>query len=94
MKNIAIITIFILFVSTLCYGQNTYTYSQPKELKDRWKTTNLKSQNIDTTRIYQLFTQLQNKKNKLHSVLLVKNNQIVIEEYFNGYSANKQHDLP
>lgn len=93
MKNIAIITILILFVNTLCYGQNTYTYSQPKELKDRWKTTNLKSQNIDTTRIYQLFTQLQNKKNKLHSVLLIKNNQIVIEEYFNGYSANKQHDL-
>ena len=93
MKTIAILTILILFASTLCYGQNTYTYSQPKELKDGWKTSNLKSQNIDTIRIYHLFNQAQKGPNKLHSILLIKNNQIIIEEYFNGHSANKQHDL-
>ena len=93
MKTIATSTIFTLFISVFSYGQNTYVYSQPKELKDGWKTTNLKSQNVDTTRIYQLFNQVQNGENKVHSVLLVKNNQIIIEEYFNDHSANKQHDL-
>ena len=93
MKNIAVLNFFILLISTLCYGQNTYEYSQPRNLEDGWKTTNLESQNVDTTRIYQLFNQIQNGKNKLHSVLLIKNNQIVIEEYFNGHSVNKQHDL-
>lgn len=93
MKNIAAFTILILFKSTLCYGQIIYTYSQPKELADGWKTTNLKSQNVDTTRISQLFTQLWNGENKVHSVLLAKNNQIIIEEYFNDHSAYKQHDL-
>jgi len=93
MKNIATLTFFALFIGTLCYGQNTYVYSQPKILGDGWKTTNLLSQNIDTTRIYQLFNQVQNGKNKLHSVLLVKNGQIIIEEYFNDHSTNKIHDL-
>ncbi len=93
MRIKTILTIFTLFISMLSYGQNTYTYSQPTELEDGWKTSNLKSQNIDTTRIYQLFSQLKDGKNKLHSVLLVKNNQIIIEEYFNGHSVNKQHDL-
>src|SRR5690606_26953897 len=74
-------------------GQNTYTYSQPKQLNDGWKTSHLNSQRIDTSRIYQLFTQLQNGENKLHSVVLLKNSQIIIEEYFNGHSVNKQHDL-
>lgn len=92
-KNIATLTIIALFISALCYGQHTYSYSQPKELRDGWKTNNLKSQKVDTTRIYQLFDQLQHGKNKLHSVLLVKNDQIIIEEYFNGYSADQQHDL-
>lgn len=93
MKNIVTQTFFILIISTFCYGQNSYKYSQPKNLEDGWETSNLHSQNIDTTRIYQLFNQVQNSKNKLHSILLVKNNQIVIEEYFNDHSTNKQHDL-
>ena len=82
-----------LFISAFCYGQNTYTYSQPKELGDGWKTNNLKSQKVDTTRIYQLFDQIRNGKNKMHSVLLVKNDQIIIEEYFNGHLIGQQHDL-
>ncbi|WP_234423320.1 MULTISPECIES: serine hydrolase domain-containing protein [Aquimarina] len=93
MKNIATQTFFILLISTFCYGQNPYKYSQPKNLEDGWETSNLHSKNIDTTRIYRLFNQVQNGKNKLHSILLVKNNQIIIEEYFNDHSANKQHDL-
>lgn len=93
MKNTAISTVFILFISVLSYGQNTYVYSQPKELQDGWRTNDLKSQRVDTTRIYQLFSQLQNGENQVHSVLLVKNNQIVIEEYLNDHSADKQHDL-
>lgn len=92
-KNTATLLIFVLFVSTFCYGQNTYTYSQPKGLADGWKTNNLKSQNADTALIYKLFSQIKNRKNKVHSVLLIKNDQLIIEEYFNGHSANKPHDL-
>lgn len=93
MKNITALTIFILVISAFCYGQKTYEYSQPKNLEDGWKTASLLSQNIDTARVYKLFNQLQSNKNKLHSILLVKNGQIVIEEYFNNHSENMQHDL-
>lgn len=93
MKNLVTFTIFIFFVSTFCSAQNTYIYSQPKKLKDGWKTNDLQSQNIDSTFIIKLFNQLQIKENKIHSVLLVKNNQIIIEEYFGKNSVNKQHDL-
>ncbi len=93
MKNIAILIIFTLLTSTICYGQSTYIYSQPKELDDGWRTNSLRSHNLDTTRVYQLFSQLQNRKNKLHSILLIKNNQLIIEEYFNENSVDKPHDL-
>lgn len=92
MKSIATI-LFFLIINILCYGQNTYTYSQPKELGDGWKTINLKSLHIDSTLIYKLFSQIKDRKNKVHSVLLVKNDQLIIEEYFNGHSSNKPHDL-
>ena len=93
MKNLVIFTIFILFAGTFCSAQNTYVYSQPKKLEDGWKTNDLLSQNIDSILITKLFNQLQTKENNIHSVLLVKNDQIIIEEYFGKNSINNQHDL-
>mgnify|MGYP000063287869 CR=1 FL=1 len=93
MKNFASLTIFILFISAYCVAQKPYVYSQPKKLEDGWKTNSLKSQNADATLITKLFNKLQVKKNKIHSVLFVKNNQLIIEEYFDDHTENKQHDL-
>ena len=91
MKTSIIPVIFIVFISAFSYGQ--YTYSQPKELQDGWKTNDVRSQGLDTARIYQLFNQLQHGEHKLHSVLVVKNDQILLEEYFNGQAIDQQHDL-
>lgn len=93
MRNKASLIILTLFVSALCYGQNSYRYDQPKELEDGWKTNNVKSQAVDTTLIYRLFNQIKDKKNNIHSVLLVKSDHLIIEEYFNGQSVEKPHDL-
>ncbi len=59
MKNIATLSICILFISTLCFGQNAYEYSLPKDLGDGWKTNDLKSQGIDSTLIYTFFNQIK-----------------------------------
>jgi len=93
MKNLVAFIIIILFISASCSAQKTYIYSQPKKLEDGWKTNDLQSQNIDSSLIIELFNQLQIKENRIHSVLLVKNNQIIIEEYYGENSVIKQHDL-
>jgi len=93
MKTIATLIIITLFISGFCYGQDSYIYSKPKDLGDGWKTKDLKSQNVDTTLIYKLFSQLEDRENKIHSILLVKSDQIIIEEYFNGQAVDQKHDL-
>ena len=60
---------------------------------DGWKTGSLKSQHIDPARILNVLSQLQTQEHKLHSVLLVKNDHIVLEEYFGENAVNKPHDL-
>ncbi|KAA1247954.1 serine hydrolase [Aquimarina sp. RZ0] len=92
-KNSTILVSIIIVISSFCYGQNTYSYLQPKELGDGWKTNSLQSIKVDTTRIHKVFDHLKHTKNKIHSVLLVKNEQLILEEYFNGYSADQPHDL-
>lgn len=89
MKNIMPLIIIFLFACQFSYGQDSYTYFQPKELGDGLKTSNLKSQNIDTTLIYKFFNQLKYERNKIHSILLIKNDELIIEEYL----ANEPHDL-
>ena len=92
-KSLERLTILVLFVNSLCYGQGAYTYSQPQELGDGWKTESLKSQNVDTSLIYMAFSQIKNNGNEIHSILLIKNDRLIIEEYFRGHSAGQPHDL-
>ena len=77
----------------MVYGQSSYTYVQPKEHQDGWKTNHINSQQIDSVIINKLFSQLKSENHKLHSVLLVKENQLILEEYFNDYQFNQVHDL-
>ncbi|MEO0528913.1 MAG: serine hydrolase [Bacteroidota bacterium] len=93
MRTILLSLLFVFCAGVVFYGQNTYIYAQPPSLSDGWKTSSLLSQDIDTTRIYHLFDQLRNGKHKMHSALLVKNNEIILEEYFDTYTVNKQHDM-
>ena len=92
MKKTVTLIILHLFVNGFCYGQD-YVYFKPKNFGDGWRTSDLKSQSVDTALIYKLFTQLKGRKNEIHSVLVIKNNHILIEEYFNGQVYNQKHDL-
>ncbi|WP_420387073.1 serine hydrolase domain-containing protein [Roseivirga sp.] len=93
MKRIFTLTIVALLTSLICSAQTEYRYTQPQLLGDGWETANLKSTAFDTTRLYAFFNQLTKEDHELHGMLLVDNNQLVLEEYFNGYNASQPHDL-
>ena len=93
MKSTIQLTFLFLWMSLISFGQNSYTYTQPKTLGDGWKTSSLQSQGIDSTLFYNLFNQLKGAEHKLHSMLLIRNNELVLEEYFGDYNVNKPHDL-
>ncbi|MAD96368.1 MAG: serine hydrolase [Flavobacteriaceae bacterium] len=92
MRNLLLFTLFLSIIH-IGYGQSSYQYKQPNQLADGWKTNDLTSSGIDSTLIYKLFSQLKGGKHKLHSVLIVKNKELILEEYFNGEHQNKLHDL-
>lgn len=93
MNGKAIITILIVLISALAYGQQAYQYSQPAQLQDGWETGSLQSMQVDSTLIYALCNKLQNEAHEVHSVLLSKNGKLIIEEYFGEYAVNELHDL-
>ncbi len=93
LKRLLILAFFALTSNLSCMAQGEYAYVQPGELDDGWITNDLRSTASDTSRFYAFFNQIINEKHQLHSVLLIKNNELIVEEYFNGYNATTLHDL-
>ncbi|MEQ8338893.1 MAG: serine hydrolase [Cyclobacteriaceae bacterium] len=89
----SLLLLLLLFLSTLIHAHHTYSYARPQNLEDGWYTQDLKTLGYDTLLIHKLFTKLAQEDHQVHSVLLVKNNQLLIEEYFNDHDINKLHDL-
>lgn len=85
--------LFLLWASCLCQAQKSYVYSPPRSLEGGLISHSLSTKNIDTILVNKLFNQLRNQEHKIHSVLVLQNNELLIEEYFADWTVDKQHDL-
>ncbi len=93
MKKYFSLLFYGLLFSSFSYGQSIYKYSIPENLRDQWETDNLLSQTKDSILIYKLFNKLLNEKHQIHSILLVKDGKLVLEDYFGGNTIKTKHDL-
>ena len=96
--------IFILFVTSCSlwsprvnpYGlpQREYTYQQPDKIDDGWETASLKEVNISPEKIDEMMLDILGGNDKnIHSILLIKNGKLVLEEYFYGCDRERLHFL-
>ncbi len=83
----------IIFLAHNSHAQQAYDYTQPTTINDNWPTQDMQALDVDMTKIQMFFSQLQKEKHQLDSIVLIKNGAIVLEEYFNQYSIDKNHDL-
>ena len=93
MQKVAIFLPLFLFIGSISFGQPIYTYIQPRALEDGWKTKDISSLEIDTALINRFFNKLNQEDHKIHSILLVRENMLLIEEYYSGHDLNTLHDL-
>jgi len=61
---------------------------------ERWKASIPAEQELDGERLDSLVAALrENEIRNIHSVLIVRNGRLVLEEYFNGHSSEELHEL-
>lgn len=90
LRSLCTITLCILSV-TGCFNQPQQTY-HPEEVKNGWKVSELSEQNIDPAPIDALYNELvADIYPGISSVLIARNNALVFEAYFNGFSRDKLH---
>jgi CubicO group peptidase (beta-lactamase class C family) len=97
-----LLIIFILVSSSYLFPRinhfdiqkSDYTYHIPENTSDSWETSSLSMAGIDSTKIYELMPMVLNGSFKnIHSILIVKNGKLVLEEYFHGYHREKRHQI-
>ena len=81
----------LVFVSG--HAQDTYTYTIPIQLNDGLETSHFKKFTTDSLTYYNLAEQLHTNKHQIHSILVLKDDKLIIEEYFNNAALDKPHDL-
>jgi len=77
---------------TITDNIKSYQYAVPEQINDGWKTASLNDVNLDANFIKKLFERVaDNSYKNIHSVLLVKNDKLVVEEYFPGQDSVGQY---
>jgi CubicO group peptidase (beta-lactamase class C family) len=72
----------------------SYSYNKPEEKDDGFESAELSEAGIDSTFIYKLIENiLKGRMARVHSLLLLKDDKLVLEEYFHTYDENKLHPI-
>ena len=93
-KNLKLLfLLLILLFFSFCSDETVneppppYEYSIPEQTNDGWQTETLAEANIEKERLIQLVDYINyGIIKKIHSVIIVKHNKLVFEEYFRGHS--------
>ncbi len=90
--NIYLFLPLFIFV-TFCSDENVneppppYEYSIPEQTNDGWETGNLAEVNIEAEKLIILVDHINfGLIENIHSVLIIKNDKLVFEEYFAGHT--------
>jgi CubicO group peptidase (beta-lactamase class C family) len=74
--------------------QRTYQYVLPQQINDGLEISSLDSERIDVGLIEYLIDYINSGKYEyIHSVVIVRNNKLVLEKYFNGYSQSTLNNM-
>jgi CubicO group peptidase (beta-lactamase class C family) len=93
-----IISMSLVFAISICLScdgssRSDKAYrSRPEKLADGWEVSTPEGQGIDTTRIFELLNLIDDDEYRdIHSLVIVKNGYLVVDEYFNGYDYDDLH---
>jgi len=71
-----------------------YVYQTPIQTDDNWKTGTLAEVGLKTDRIEALVQSIQNGQYPvIDGIVLIKENKLVFEHYFNGYNKESRHEM-
>src|SRR6056297_4149912 len=93
MKNILRFLVIFGFL-TGCNTSNDCTYVKPIDKDDGLKVSTLEEHSFDIKAFEKINSDIcKGIYGNIHSVMLIHNNDLIIEQYYNGWKSNELHFL-
>ena len=75
-------------------GNIAYSYQKPEQLNDGIQTASISDAGVESAPIISLMKEIISQKyGRIESLLILKNNKLIIEEYFYGYNRTRLHGI-
>jgi CubicO group peptidase (beta-lactamase class C family) len=88
------IILFLTVVLSAYFSASAYQYAVPEKTNDGWEIASLDDEKLDAGLFKEMFERIGDKSyENVHSVLLVKNDKLVVEEYFSGQNSAGQFQM-
>ena len=89
-----IIGILIILSLIGCNQKNDYSYQKPIDINDGLNVSTLEEHELDTVIFNKLNQDIcEGKYGNVHSLLVIENNDLVIEQYYNDWKKERLHIL-
>jgi CubicO group peptidase (beta-lactamase class C family) len=77
-----------------CSSKDNCSYQKPVDLKDGLHVSTLEKNNLNKV-VFEIINEdiCNGKYGNIHSLLVIENNTLVIEQYYNGWKQNRLHFL-
>lgn len=93
MKPLVVLLTSILLFPGFVFGQSNYQYTIPVSLDDGLTTADLRSVTEDTSTLFNMLGKLKHDDHRIHSILVLKDGKLILEEYFSDQGFDQQHDM-
>ena len=74
-------------------NETNYSYSVPEQINDGWETNSLSDVGFNKNKIVELMNKLKIQDHSLHSIIIVKDGKLVLEEYFSGLEIELDYQV-
>ena len=99
-KKINLIIVFVVVISlsltARCFSvsNSDYLYKIPASINDGLKTESMYKAGIDPEKLINLVHNIKNNNyTNIHSLLILKDGKLILEEYFHGFNREKTHPI-
>ena len=83
--SVFLFALVFLSIYFIVGNQGDYSYQVPEQTNDGWVTASLTDVGMDAAPLINLINELSRRNvNHVHSILVIKDNKLVFEEYFSG----------
>lgn len=88
------LSLIFIFLAVYCSSSNISINKSPVFMNDGINVSSCSNENVDAKIINTLISKIKSGQYiNIHSLLIAKNNKLIVEEYFDGYDPNKKHLL-